>query len=82
MIATIVTLIVAAPAANAADSFYATYIAERNGAAPCYARSYDQKHLAEHPKQKVVHFFVTHGDVETMAPPALRNPRPLPSVLR
>jgi hypothetical protein len=69
MIATIVVLLSAAPAANAADSFYATYIAEKNGVAPCYARSYDQKHLADHPKQKVVHFFVTHSEAEHMAPP-------------
>ena len=64
MIATIAVLLFAAPAASAADSFYAKYIAERNGVAPCYARTYDQKHLAAHPKQKVVHFFVTHSDDE------------------
>jgi len=59
----------AAPAAVAADSFYATYIAERGGAAPCYARTYDGKHLAAHPKQKVVHFFLRQSDADQGAPP-------------
>ncbi len=69
-IAAIAVLTIAAPvAAEAAGSFYATYIAERKGAAPCYARTYDAKHLAANPKQKVIHFFVTHSDVEDMTPP-------------
>jgi hypothetical protein len=69
MIATIAAAVLAAPAASAADSFYATYIAERGGVTPCYARTYDQKHLAAHPGQKVVHFYVTHSDAEHLKPP-------------
>jgi hypothetical protein len=68
-VAAIAVLAFAAPAANAADSFYSTYIAGRNGVAPCYARTYDQKHLAAHPKQKVVRFFLKHSDAEGMDPP-------------
>ena len=65
----IAALVLAAPAANAADSFYAKFIAERDGATPCYARTYDAKHLADNPKQKVIHFFVTRSEAEHMAPP-------------
>jgi hypothetical protein len=73
MIATIAVLLSAAPAASAADSFYATYIAERGGITPCYARTYDPKHLAAHPKQKVVHFFLTQSEWEDMDPPKAFN---------
>ncbi len=69
MFATAAVLVFAAPAANAADSFYATYFAGRNGEAPCYARTYDAEHLAKNPKQKVIHFFVTESEAEQMAPP-------------
>lgn len=69
ILAAIALVIAAAPAAHAAESFYAAYIAERNGAAPCYARTYDLKHLAAHPKQKVVHFFVTRSDLDQGKPP-------------
>lgn len=69
ILAAIALVIAAAPAANAAGSFYAAYIAERDGAAPCYARTYDRKHLAAHPKQKVVHFFVTRSDIDQGKPP-------------
>lgn len=69
MIATIAALLSAAPAASAADSFYATFIAGQAGGAPCYARSYDPKHLAAHPRQKVVHFFVTRSSFDQGAPP-------------
>lgn len=69
LIATIAAVILAAPAASAADSFYATYIAERGGVVPCYARTYDREHLAAHPKQKVVHFFATHSEAEHLKPP-------------
>jgi hypothetical protein len=69
ILATIALVTAAAPAAHAADSFFAAYIAERGGAAPCYARTYDAKHLAAHPKQKVVHFFVTRSDVDQGKPP-------------
>lgn len=69
IIAAIASLTLAAPAASAADSFYAKFIAERDGVAPCYARTYDAKHLAAHPRQKVIHFFVTHSDAEGMTPP-------------
>jgi len=68
IIAVIAALVLAAPAASAADSFYATYIAGRDGA-PCYARTYDAKHLAAHPKQKVVHFFVVPSETEELSPP-------------
>lgn len=69
IIAAIAAIAITAPAAGAADSFYATYIAGRDGAAPCYARTYDAKHLAAHPKQKVVHFFVTRSAADQGAPP-------------
>ncbi|HET7714116.1 MAG TPA: hypothetical protein VFK86_00660 [Bauldia sp.] len=67
--ALVAVLVLAAPAASAADSFYAIYIADRNGVAPCYARTYDAKHLAAHPDQKVVHFFLKHSEAEGMDPP-------------
>jgi len=69
ILAAIGLVIAAAPAADAAESFYAAYIAERDGAAPCYARTYDRKHLAAHPKQRVLQFFVTHSDSDQGAPP-------------
>jgi hypothetical protein len=69
-IATIATLVLATPAASAADSFYATYIGERGGVAPCYARTYDQKHMAAHPKQRVKRFYVIHSSAEHLEPPA------------
>jgi hypothetical protein len=69
IIMTLAAFVLAAPAASAAESFYAAYIAGKNGVAPCYARTYDPKHLAAHPKQKVVHFFVTRSDAEQGKPP-------------
>lgn len=62
-------LVLAVPAANAADSFYAAYISRPDGTVPCYARTYDEKHLAANPKQKVIHFFVTQSNAEDLAPP-------------
>jgi hypothetical protein len=50
------TLLVASPAL-AADTFYDTHIAKRDGETPCYARTYDAAHLAAHPKQVVRRFF-------------------------
>jgi hypothetical protein len=69
MLMALALVVAAAPRAEAADSFYATYIAPRNGVAPCYARTYDPKHLAAHPKQKVVHFFVTRSGANQGKPP-------------
>jgi hypothetical protein len=63
-------LILAAPAAGlAADSFFQKYIAERDGAAPCYARTYDAEHLAANPKQRVRRIFVIHSDIDDLHPP-------------
>lgn len=67
--AAIATLVLIAPAAGAAESFYATFIAEKDGIAPCYARTYDQKHLAAHPKQRVTHFYLTLSPTNDGVPP-------------
>ncbi len=69
ILATIALVIAAAPATNAAETFFAIYIAERNGVRPCYARTYDAKHLAAHPQQKVEHFFVIRSDGDQGKPP-------------
>lgn len=57
--AVLAVLLVSAPAASAADSFYAAYLGRPDGTVPCYARTYDEKHLAAHPEQRVAHFYVT-----------------------
>lgn len=69
IIVTLAAVVLAVPAAGAAESFYGAYIAGKNGAAPCYARTYDPEHLAAHPKQKVVHFFATRSAADQGAPP-------------
>ena len=56
--------VLAPSAASAADSFYARYIA-----APCYARSYDSAHLAQHPKQRVTGFYLTDSGYDNATTP-------------
>jgi len=67
--AALVVPILAAPAASASETFYDTYIGERNGVAPCYARTYDEEHLEANPKQRVRRFYVIHTQAEDLRPP-------------
>ncbi len=63
-------MILAVPTAGlAADSFFQRYFAEQNGAAPCYARTYDAEHLVANPKQRVQRMFVIHSDTDKLHPP-------------
>ena len=63
-------ILVAVPAAaEAAEPFYARYIAPRDGVAPCYARTYDDAHLADNPKQRVTRFFLTRSEADGFKPP-------------
>ena len=39
--------------AASADDIYTRYFAQADGGKPCYARSYDRKHMEAHPKQTV-----------------------------
>lgn len=58
------------PAGGAsATSFYDSYVIGSDGIPPCYARVYSREHLADHPHQKVTHFFVTYGEYDTGQPP-------------
>ena len=59
-----VALAVVSTPALAAGSIYDTHFAERGGAWPCYARTYDKAHLAAHPDQQVRQFFTTANAAE------------------
>ena len=58
----------AAADAATGNSFYARYIA-----APCYARTYDAKHLAAHPTQRVTRFYVTDSGYDNPSTPTAFN---------
>ncbi|MCB1500681.1 MAG: hypothetical protein KDK07_12985 [Bauldia sp.] len=62
-IATLAFALAATPA-FAAGSLYDSHFAERGGAWPCYARTYDKAHLSAHPDQKVRQFFATANAAE------------------
>lgn len=49
-------------AAAAEQSFYKTHLAP-----PCYARAYDEAHMAAHPRQRVTQFYVTANGSEDAA---------------
>jgi hypothetical protein len=65
----IAALVLAASAAGAADSFFSSHLSRPGGVVPCYARTYDAKHLAAHPEQRVVHFYLTHSPADHGTPP-------------
>jgi hypothetical protein len=62
-------LVLAAPPAGAAASFYAAYMSRPDGTVPCYARTYDERHLAAHPEQRVAHFYLTLSAANDAASP-------------
>lgn len=65
----VAALVLAPPAAGAADSFYASHMSRPDGIVPCYARTYDEKHLAAHPEQRVVQFYLTLSPADHGSPP-------------
>ena len=65
----VAALLLAAPPAHAAGTFYDRYVIGPDGIPPCYARAYTDEHLAEHPRQKVTQFFLSSRAVDDSRPP-------------